>query len=47
MKVTRDGKTSRFSLTKEQAIKQRAIAKKEAGYKKGGTHKSKPKAKKK
>ncbi len=39
--VHKDGKRSQFTLTKDQVEKQRAIAKKEAGYRKGGTAKMK------
>jgi hypothetical protein len=42
MTVTKGGKTNQFQLTEEQAKNQRSIAKKEAGFKKGGT--AKPKA---
>jgi peptide methionine sulfoxide reductase MsrA len=37
MQVYKDGRLSNFWLTEEQARNQRAVAKKEAGYKKGGT----------
>jgi len=36
MTVTKGGKTNTFVLSEEQARNQRKIAKKEAGYKKGG-----------
>ena len=39
MTVTKGGKTNQFQLTEEQAKNQRSIAKKEAGFKKGGTTK--------
>jgi hypothetical protein len=39
MQVYKDGRLSNFWLTEEQARNQRAVAKKEAGYKKGGTTK--------